>query len=209
MYAELHTRSAFSFLEGASLPKDLVQQAANLGLPAIALVDTAMTANVITYRSRSAVRDVGKALAFDAESLARLSALSARGAWGRRDNSDGLDLESAGLDLENERVGKLLKLSREIVDLPRHLGQHSGGMAICQGQLDSIVPLEPATMPNRVIVQWDKEDCTDLGLIKVDLSVLGMMAVLKDSMNLIRDHYNEAVDLAHLPPDDPTVDCAL
>ena len=76
-----------------------------------------------------------------------------------------------------------------VQDLPRHLGQHSGGMVICQGQLDSVVPLEPATMPGRVVVQWDKEDCADLGIIKVDLLGLGMMAVLKDSIDLIRDHY--------------------
>jgi error-prone DNA polymerase len=78
-------------------------------------------------------------------------------------------------------------------------------MVICQGQLDSVVPLEPATMPKRVVVQWDKDDCADLGLIKVDLLGLGMMAVLKDSIGLIRDHYNEEVDLAHLPQDCPDV----
>ena len=96
-----------------------------------------------------------------------------------------------------------------IQDLPRHLGQHSGGMVICQGQLDSIVPLEPATMPGRVVVQWDKEDCADLGIIKVDLLGLGMMAVLEDSIQLIRDAYHEEVDLAHLPQDDPLVYEAL
>ena len=94
-------------------------------------------------------------------------------------------------------------------DLPRHLGQHSGGMVICQGQLDSVVPLEPATMPGRVVVQWDKEDCADMGIIKVDLLGLGMMAVLEDTLQLIRDHYGEEVDLAHLPPDDPAVYAAL
>jgi error-prone DNA polymerase len=94
-------------------------------------------------------------------------------------------------------------------DLPRHLGQHSGGMVICQGQLDSVVPLEPAAMPGRVVVQWDKEDCADLGIIKVDLLGLGMMAVLEDSIQIIRDDYGEEVDLAHLPPDDPEVYRAL
>jgi DNA polymerase III alpha subunit len=92
-----------------------------------------------------------------------------------------------------------------VQDLPRHLGQHSGGMVICQGQLDSIVPLEPASMPGRVVVQWDKEDCADMGIVKVDLLGLGMMAVLKDSIELIRDHYHEEVDLAHLPQDDSQV----
>ena len=90
-----------------------------------------------------------------------------------------------------------------IQDLPRHLGQHSGGMVICEGQLDSVVPLEPATMPGRVVIQWDKEDCADMGIIKVDLLGLGMMAVLEESIQLIRTAYREEVDLAHLPQDDP------
>ena len=94
-------------------------------------------------------------------------------------------------------------------NLPRHLGQHSGGMVICQGQLDAVVPLEPATMPGRVVIQWDKEDCADLGLVKVDLLGLGMMAVLEESLELIREHYPRRVDLAHLPPDDPQVYDAL
>ena len=100
---------------------------------------------------------------------------------------------------------KFLELCVAVQDLPRHLGQHSGGMVICQGQLDSIVPLEPATMPGRVVVQWDKEDCADMGIIKVDLLGLGMMAVLEDSFSSIRDHYREEVDLAKLPADDPEV----
>jgi error-prone DNA polymerase len=82
-------------------------------------------------------------------------------------------------------------------------------MVICQGQLDSVVPLEPASMPGRVVVQWDKEDCADLGLIKVDLLGLGMMAVLEDSIQLIHDAYEEDVDLAQLPQDDPAVYAAL
>ena len=89
-----------------------------------------------------------------------------------------------------------------IQDLPRHLGQHSGGMVICQGQLNRVVPLERASMPGRTVVQWDKEDCANLGIIKVDLLGLGMMAVLKDCQELIPKHYGEAVDLAQLPEDD-------
>ena len=175
----------------------------------------AMTANVITYRSRSALRDVGKALGFEESLLDRVSKLSARGGWEiDNPNHDGQSdqgkrLQAAGLDLASERVAKLHEISQQILDLPRHLGQHSGGMVICQGQLDSIVPLEPATMPGRVIVQWDKDDCAELGLVKVDLLGLGMMAVLRDSLTLIRDHYDEDVDLAHLPPDDPAVYTAL
>ena len=165
----------------------------------------AMTANVITYRSRMASREMGKALGFDPETLDKVSA--AVSTWEYRDDNDTFDhrFRDAGLDLNHPRLRKYFELCVAVQDLPRHLGQHSGGMVICQGQLDSIVPLEPASMPGRVVVQWDKEDCADLGIIKVDLLGLGMMAVLEDSLKLIQDHHQEEVDLAHLPPDDPTV----
>jgi error-prone DNA polymerase len=165
----------------------------------------AMTANVITYRNRMAGREMGKALGFDPETLDRVS--SAVSTWEYRDAHDRLDhrFHDAGLDLRHPRLRKYFELCEAVQDLPRHLGQHSGGMVICQGQLDSVVPLEPASMPDRVVVQWDKEDCADLGIIKVDLLGLGMMAVLEDSLELIRDHYGEEVDLAHLPADDATV----
>src|SRR5664279_3656029 len=169
----------------------------------------AMTANVITYRGRSAAREVGKALGFDGESLDRLSGLVS--SWEYKDPGDTLERQfrDAGFDLRHPRMRKFFELCLAVQDLPRHLGQHSGGMVICQGQLDAVVPLEPATMPGRVVVQWDKEDCADLGIVKVDLLGLGMMAVLEDSIGLIRDHYEEEVDLGKLPPDDPAVYGAL
>ena len=165
----------------------------------------AMTANVITYRNRMAAREMGKALGFDPETLNKISAAVAT--WEFRDENDALDrrFRDAGLDLTHPRLRKYYELCLAVQDMPRHLGQHSGGMVICQGQLDSVVPLEPASMPGRVVVQWDKEDCADMGIIKVDLLGLGMMAVLKDSLELIRDHYREEVDLAHLPQDDSQV----
>jgi error-prone DNA polymerase len=165
----------------------------------------AMTANVCTYRGRSAAREMGKVLGFDEETLARLSAVVGQFEW--RDPNDTMErhFTSTGLDLSHPQIAVYLDLCQRVQDLPRHLSQHSGGMVICQGQLDSVVPLEPATMPGRVVVQWDKDDCADLGLIKVDLLGLGMMAVLKDSIGLIQEHYGEEVDLAHLPQDCPDV----
>jgi error-prone DNA polymerase len=165
----------------------------------------AMTANVITYRNRMAAREMGKALGLDPETLAKIS--TAVATWEFRDENDALDrrFRDAGLDLNHPRLRKYYELCLAVQDMPRHLGQHSGGMVICQGQLDSVVPLEPASMPGRVVVQWDKEDCADMGIIKVDLLGLGMMAVLKDSIELVRNHYHEEIDLAHLPPDDPAV----
>ncbi|HEV2313878.1 MAG TPA: error-prone DNA polymerase [Candidatus Acidoferrales bacterium] len=169
----------------------------------------AMTANVITYRGRSAAREIGKALSFDPETLGRVASLV--GAWEYKDDNDTLprQFRDAGLDPCHPRIRKFLELCLAVQDLPRHLGQHSGGMVICQGQLDSVVPLEPATMPGRVVVQWDKEDCTDMGIVKVDLLGLGMMAVLEDSLKLIRADYGEEVDLGRLPANDPAVYDAL
>jgi error-prone DNA polymerase len=169
----------------------------------------AMTANVITYRGRSAAREVGKALGFEITTLEKLSGLV--GTWEWKDPKDTTERQfrEAGFDLHHPRVRKFFELFQRAQDLPRHLGQHSGGMVICQGQLDSVVPLEPATMPGRVVVQWDKEDCADMRIIKVDLLGLGMMAVIEECLDLIPKVYGKTVDLAHLPPEDPEVFAAL
>lgn len=169
----------------------------------------AMTANVITYRGRSAARDAGKVLDFDPKDIDRLAGIVPHWGWKDPETSAKTVFEEAGFDTKNAKISTFLRLFSAIQDLPRHLGQHSGGLVICQGHLDEIVPLEPATMPGRVVIQWDKEDCADLGLIKVDLLGLGMMSVLKDSINIIRDVYGETVDLAQLPQDDPAVYNAL
>ena len=169
----------------------------------------AMTANVITYRGRSAAREVGKALGFEVSTLERLTGLVRAWEWKDPKDTTERQFREAGFDLAHPRVRKFFELYRMAQDLPRHLGQHSGGMVICQGQLDSVVPLEPATMPGRVVVQWDKEDCADMGIIKVDLLGLGMMAAIEESLKLIPPAYGEEVDLAHLPQDDPAVFAAL
>ena len=162
----------------------------------------AMTANVITYRGKSAAREVGKALGFDAATLSQLSSLV--GHWEWRGPNDTMDhqFRHAGFDIAHPRIAKYLELCLRLQDMPRHLGQHSGGMVICQGQLDHVVPIERASMPGRTVVQWDKEDCADLGLIKVDLLGLGMMAVMKDCLELIPKHYGDPVDLAQLPQEE-------
>ena len=164
----------------------------------------AMTANVITYRGRSAAREVGKALGFEVTSLEKLSSLARAFEWKDPKDTTERQFREAGFDLRHPRVRKFCELYQMAQDLPRHLGQHSGGMVICQGSLDSVVPLEPATMPGRVVVQWDKEDCADLGIIKVDLLGLGMMAVLEECLQLCPE-----VDLAQLPSDDQAVFDAL
>jgi error-prone DNA polymerase len=162
----------------------------------------AMTANVISYRGKSAAREVGKALGFDEETLGRLSNLVGNWEWRGPTDTMAHSFHYAGFDLKHPRISKYLELCMRIQDLPRHLGQHSGGMVICQDRLNRVVPLERASMPGRTVVQWDKEDCADLGIIKVDLLGLGMMAVLKDCLELIPRHYGEKVDLAQLPEDE-------
>jgi error-prone DNA polymerase len=161
----------------------------------------AITANVITYRGKSAAREVGKALGFDQESLGRLTSLVSQWEWRGESDTMANSFHHAGFDVEHPRIAKYLELCVRLQDLPRHLGQHSGGMVICQGQLNKVVPLERASMPGRTVVQWDKEDCADLGIIKVDLLGLGMMAVIKDCLTLIPEHYGEPIDLAQLPED--------
>ncbi len=161
----------------------------------------AITANVITYRGKSAAREVGKVMGFDPETLGRLTSLVSQWEWkGKSDTLENSFL-TAGFDVRHAHIHKFLELCMRIQDLPRHLGQHSGGMVICQGQLNRVVPLERSSMPGRTVVQWDKEDCADLGLIKVDLLGLGMMAVIQDCLTLVTEHYDEPVELAQLPQD--------
>ncbi|HEX2831893.1 MAG TPA: error-prone DNA polymerase [Thermoanaerobaculia bacterium] len=168
----------------------------------------AMTANVITYRDRSAAREVGKALGFSLEQADKLSKTVSTWNFGEiREKIESLpgQLAQSGFDADDLRVQHFMRLYLQIQNLPRHLGQHSGGMVLAKGRLDEVVPLEPASMPGRVVIQWDKEDCADLGIIKVDLLGLGMLAALEDAIPIIREHEGIEVDLAHLPPDDPLV----
>lgn len=165
-----------------------------------------MTAVVVSYRARAAVREAGKVLGFPPDRLEKLSALLS--GWGfERDPRQELPqhMRAVGLDPEEPRGRHLVELVARMVGLPRHLGQHTGGMVLAAGRLDDVVPLEPASMPQRVVIQWDKDDCADLGIIKVDLLGLGMMQVLEMAVPLIRQHEGVEVDYAHLPPDDPAV----
>ncbi len=174
----------------------------------------AMTANVITYRSRSATRELGKVLGFDPALVDRLSKLMNRFEYTDSSETLARHLRDAGVDGTEAPMRLFADLWHRMQDLPRHLGQHSGGMVICQGRLDQVVPLENASMPGRVVVQWDKEDCADMGLIKVDLLGLGMMAVLQDALAAVNAPRSSPVapssspvaprsslDLAHLPED--------
>jgi error-prone DNA polymerase len=160
----------------------------------------AMTANVITYRGRSAAREVGKVLGFDDVQVDRLAKIMNQFEFSDPADTLPRQLAAVGLDLHTDHVRLFARLWNQMLDLPRHLGQHSGGMVICQGQLDAVVPLENASMPGRVVVQWDKDDCADMGIVKVDLLGLGMMAAIQDALKLV-----PSLDLAHIPSNDPPV----
>lgn len=171
----------------------------------------AMTANVITYRPRSAFREMSKVLGFPVSLADRFSKESSGfrhfGSKEDSEKSKETDFEDRMASLlppSHPRLPALEKLYQAVLGMPRHLGQHSGGIVICDNRLDAVVPIQPATMPNRTIVQWDKDDCEQLGIIKIDLLGLGMLAAMQDSM-AICTHRGKPIDLATIPQDDPAV----
>ncbi|MBW8878897.1 MAG: error-prone DNA polymerase [Acidobacteria bacterium] len=168
----------------------------------------AMTATVITYRDRSATREVAKVFGYSEEQIEKLAGQLGNFTYDIHSGDDKsltAELAAAGFDPSEPRLAHFMELWTRIHNLPRHLGQHTGGMVIAAGRLDEVVPLEPATMPGRVVIQWDKDDCADLGIIKVDLLGLGMLAALEEMVPTIKQREGVHVDLAHLPPDDPKV----
>jgi len=168
-----------------------------------------MTANVISYRGKSAVREVGKVFGFDADALGRLSRLNSHYETFKGEELN-RRLKEEGFDpTDNLRLRKFAELYQRILDFPRHLGQHSGGMVVSLNRLDGIVPLEPASMENRSIVQWDKDDCDALKIVKIDLLGLGMMAVLRDTITLIKQHHDVDLSLYKVPHGDEKVYEAL
>ncbi|MBK9215985.1 MAG: error-prone DNA polymerase [Chloracidobacterium sp.] len=170
---------------------------------------SAMTANVICYRGKSAVREVGKTFGFGDDVLKRLSKLNSHYETFKGKELDHR-LKEAGFDpTADQALRKFAEIYQRILDFPRHLGQHSGGMVVSLGRLDGIVPIEPASMENRSIIQWDKDDCEALKIVKIDLLGLGMMAVLRDTITLIKEHHGEDLSLYRLPYNDPAVFDAL
>jgi len=161
----------------------------------------AMTANVITYRGKNTLREVGKVLGFPDDIINHFSSLFHGG-----DYPQTLELKEqltkAGISPDHPRLPILMQTCQQVHGLPRHLGQHSGGMVLCKGSLADYVPLENARMPGRSVVQWDKSDCEDVGIVKVDLLGLGMMAAIADTLTLSAQR-GQPVDLASIPKDDP------
>jgi error-prone DNA polymerase len=160
----------------------------------------AMVANVIRYRGRSAVRDVGKALGYPPTVLDRLSKFLSH-----YTSEVNLAKEEGGTDLSPRRLERLVALSNEIQDFPRHLSIHPGGFLLGSDPVSDIVPIENATMPDRTVIQWDKTDVEDMGLFKVDLLGLGALTHLHYAFDLLKDHLELETTMARIPAEDPSV----
>ncbi len=159
----------------------------------------AMVANVVRYRPKSAVRDVGKALGLPQTALDHASKLLH--GWGGP--LELAALQRAGLDPNQRRVRQLIELVQQIQNFPRHLSIHPGGFLLGAEPVDTLVPVEPATMENRTVIQWDKQDVEDLGLFKVDLLGLGMLTQIHGCFDLLREHEGIELDIASVPAEDP------
>ncbi|MDW8266462.1 MAG: error-prone DNA polymerase [Gemmataceae bacterium] len=159
-----------------------------------------LTAEVITYRTRSAVRDVGKALGLSLDGVDRLAKLLDHS----RDEAALLQRAAeAGLDPHSPSVTQLVELVQEIIGFPRHLSQHVGGFVITRGRLSELVPIENAAMPERTVIQWDKDDLDALGILKVDCLALGMLTAIHRCFDLVARHHGTTWTLATVPAEDP------
>jgi error-prone DNA polymerase len=161
----------------------------------------ALAATVITYRPKSAVRDVGKALGLDS---AQVAALAKSLQWWDP-VTDESRMREAGFDSDERNVLMLVKLVTELIGFPRHLSQHVGGFVISAGPLSELVPIENAAMPDRTVIQWDKNDLEELGLLKVDVLGLGMLTAIRRSLDLMTSFYGRRFTLADVPAEDPAV----
>jgi error-prone DNA polymerase len=162
----------------------------------------ALAATVITYRPRSAIRDVGKALGIDA---LKVDALAKSLQWWEGGEIDPQRLAEVGLEPESRQVRLWLSLVDSLLGFPRHLSQHVGGFIIAAGPLSELVPIENAAMPERTVIQWDKDDLEELGLLKVDVLGLGMLSAIRRSFELIERYHGRRMTMADIPADDPPV----
>ncbi|MFN3722948.1 MAG: error-prone DNA polymerase [Paracoccaceae bacterium] len=161
-----------------------------------------LTATVIHFRSRAAIREVGKVMGLSQDVVARLSGQI----WGWSSTAPGQDrMRDAGLDPTDRRMVLTTQLIAEIIGFPRHLSQHVGGFVITQGRLDELCPIENAAMDDRTIIEWDKDDIDALGLLKVDILALGMLTCIRKAFGLLADHRGLGLTLANTPAEDPAI----
>ena len=161
----------------------------------------AICSTVVHYRSRRAIREVGKAMGLTEDVTAAL----AKTVWGYGDGLPNEHIRQAGLDPANPAIRQAVKLADELIGFPRHLSQHVGGFVLTRQPLDETVPIGNAAMDERTFIEWDKDDIDTLGLMKVDVLALGMLSCLRRGLDLIQQHYGKAYSLATLPQDDGAV----
>ncbi len=161
-----------------------------------------LAATVVTFRARSAVREVGKVMGLSADVIGVLASQI----WSWCEN--GIieeQMRQIGLDPNDRTLRLVINLARQLIGFPRHLSQHVGGFVITRGRLDELVPIENATMAGRTVIEWDKDDLDSLGILKVDILALGMLSCLRKGFDLIKRHYGVAFDLASVPSEDSAV----
>lgn len=162
-----------------------------------------LCATVIHYRGKRAVREVGRAMGLSEDVLSALSS-QIWGSWSKTGPEMGR-IRELGLDPDSPRLARTIRLINEIIGFPRHLSQHVGGFVITEGRLDELVPLENASMEDRTVICWDKDDIDALGILKVDVLALGMLSCIRKAFDLLSKHHDAHYTLATLPPEDPAV----
>ena len=162
-----------------------------------------LAATTITYRGRSAIRDVGKAMGLSLDTVGALAGTLA-GRYGSDAFCDA-DLRGIGLDPSDTTLARAVRLARELIGFPRHLSQHVGGFVIARGRLDELVPIENAAMKDRTVIEWNKDDLNALGLLKVDVLGLGMLSCIRKAFALLARHHGRTLDLASVPAEDGQV----
>ncbi len=163
-----------------------------------------LAATVVTYRARSAIREVGKVFDLSDDAISAISGTK-WGSWSREVDKE--DARRAGLNPDDKRLAQMLDLAQQLMGFPRHLSQHVGGFVITRDRLSSLIPIENAAMEDRTIVEWDKDDLESLGMLKIDVLALGMLTCIRKAFEFLTLHYDRKETLASLPPDDgPTYD---
>ncbi|WP_075995273.1 error-prone DNA polymerase [Salaquimonas pukyongi] len=163
-----------------------------------------LAATVITYRSKSAIREVGKVFGLSEDAITALSGTR----WGSHSGApDAQDVQRAGLDPKDKHIMQMMDLARQIIGFPRHLSQHVGGFVITRDRLSSLIPIENAAMKDRTIVEWDKDDLESLNMLKIDVLALGMLTCLRKAFAFLKTHYGRTETLSSVEEDDtPTYD---
>src|SRR5690606_2733646 len=160
----------------------------------------ALCSTVIRYRAKGALRDVGKALGLPEDMIGLLS--KQLGHWATEGAGEKLASE-LNLNMADRRLRLTLELARELIGAPRHLSQHPGGFVLTEDRLDELVPIEPAAMEDRQVIEWDKDDVDALKMMKVDVLALGMLSAMRRGFDLLRGHKGVDLDLASIPAEDP------